>query len=119
MKIAEHNTHYSGHVVTLRWRHGGFDVDAITSFFTHDFSRHATKFHIEASRPGNLACYVEAHVPKGVNPSEFTSKLVQLLDGAFSRYDSRRVEISKLVPSKVEQARGECSCGQCKSCMGM
>lgn len=121
MKIADHNTHYSGHVVTLRWRYGLDDSaeSSVSSFLGHGLFKHVAKLHIEASRPGDLACYVEAHVPKGVDPGEVSSKLVQLLDCAFSRYDSIRVEISRLVPSKVEQARGECSCGQCKSCMGM
>jgi len=151
MKMVDHNTGCSGHVVTIRWRHGSFQY---SDLLEHDIWKHITKLHIEASRPNVLASYVEVHVPKGVQPSEMSSKLRQLLDDAVSRYDAVRSEISELLPSKVLRMVSEeierkdreakrklnepivrqmrsteptytgsgidnCTCGRCKSCMGM
>jgi hypothetical protein len=106
MKMAKHNTNYSGHVVTLRWRYGLGESawSSLASFFGHSLFGHVTKLHIEGSRPGDLACYVEVHVLEDADPELMGSELTRLLDGAISRYDSTRVEISRLVPSKVEQA---------------
>ena len=102
MKLPEHTTGYSGHVVTVRWRgYGRQHLLSLAEVLKNELLDHASEIHLQCSRPGELLSYVVVHVPRSRCAKDVAGELVEILSPVFSDIDCKRVVVDTLLPSKT------------------